>query len=108
MREALAKPMRDHKNWGHIVNCDIIINCGDYEISDGALGHAITTFHKDQIVWSRRQQIVGERVSGEITTFHLLHWQATKVVEKVVDCARSPISYSLILYVLGGISSFVQ
>ena len=29
---------------------NIIINCGDYEISDGALGRAIGTFHKDQIV----------------------------------------------------------
>ena len=25
------------------------MNCGDYEISDGVLGHAIGTFHKDQI-----------------------------------------------------------
>ena len=38
------------KNWGHIVNCGHIINCGDYEISDGALGCAIGTFHKDQIL----------------------------------------------------------
>ena len=37
------------KNWGHIVIADIIINCGDYEISNGALGGAIGTFHKDQI-----------------------------------------------------------
>ena len=32
------------KNWGHIVNC------GDYEISDGVLGHTIGSFHRDQIV----------------------------------------------------------
>ena len=25
------------------------MNCGDYEISNGALGRAIGTFHKDQI-----------------------------------------------------------
>ena len=29
---------------------DIIINCGDYEISYGVLEHAIGTFHKDKIV----------------------------------------------------------
>ena len=39
--------------------------------------------------------MVGERVTREITNFHLLCWHATKVVEKVIVCTRSPISYSL-------------
>ena len=29
------------------------MNCGDYEISDGAPGRAILTFHKDQIAQTR-------------------------------------------------------
>ena len=43
------------KNWGHI---DIIINCGDYEISDGALGRAIGTFHQDQIAQTESKKLL--------------------------------------------------
>ena len=43
--------MRDHEKLGAIwLIADIMIDCGDYEISDGVLGRAIGTFHKDQIV----------------------------------------------------------
>ena len=46
--------MRDHEKLGAIFTiftiADIIINCGDYEISNGVLGGAIGTFLKDQIL----------------------------------------------------------
>ena len=48
MREARAKPIRDHEKLG--THSKLWINCGDYEISYGALGRAVGTFHKDQIV----------------------------------------------------------
>ena len=50
-REDLITRMRDHEKlrpYNKIA--DIIINFGAYEISDGALGHVIGTFCKDQIV----------------------------------------------------------
>ena len=57
---------------------NIIINCGDYEISDRVqLGSFIKTKS-----YKLQQQIICERVNREITNFHLLHWRATKVVEK--------------------------
>ena len=51
---------------------DIIMSHGNYEISIWVIG----TFHKDQIVWRMRCQIVGEIQNWEITTFHLLHFGA--------------------------------
>ena len=72
---------------------DIIINCGDYEISDGAQGAQLGPFIKAKS-YKLGQQIISEKVNREITHFHLLRWRATKVV-KVVVCARSPILLSL-------------
>ena len=74
---------------------DIIINCRDYEISDGAQGSQLGTFIKAKL-YKLGLQIISERVNREITNFHLLCWHATKVV-KVVVCARTHILLSLLL-----------
>ena len=58
-----------------------IINCGGYEISDGALGHAIGTFHRGKLYKLEGNKSLLKEYR-EITNFHLLHWHATKVVEK--------------------------
>ena len=83
MREARAKPIRDHENENHIVNC------GDYEISDGAQGAQLEHFIKTKLY-----KLEGNKSLGEISNFHLLRWSAIKVV-KVVVCTRSPILLSL-------------
>ena len=50
MREARAKPMRDHEKLGPYSKFRTLNKLWDYEISDGALGGAIGAFHKGQIV----------------------------------------------------------
>ena len=49
---------------------DIIISHGDYEKSQLRILELHRTFHKDQNVWSMRNQIVGERVSWENANLH--------------------------------------
>ena len=60
---------------------DITINCGDYEISDGAKGAQLVPFIKTKL-YKLGYQIVGERVNREITNFNNLRWRATKVAKK--------------------------
>ena len=73
---------------------DIIINCGDYEIANGCYGMQLGPFIRTKS-YKLGQLIISERVNREITNFHLLHWRATKVVEKWLVCTRSPIFLSL-------------
>ena len=75
---------------------DIITSHGDYEKSQLRILALHLTFHKNQNVWSMRNQIVSERVSWENGNLHQCHLLHHKSGKKVVVHPRTLLLLSLL------------
>ena len=70
--------------WG-LQNTQLLINCGDYETSEGREGTQLGFFIKTKLYKLRservKREIISERVKREITNLHPWCWCTTKLVK---------------------------